>query len=210
MITCEPAAIVGAAGVAAGVVPCVFTSGLYTWTEPLGAMMVASTKACSAEFAIEQPSPSTHGVARPCADSGLAGAVMVQVPDAAAWSAFWFRLSALPAPSTGALARLPSCLKAVGPLALLGAGATAAAAAVAVALAAAGAAGEADVHGAALALAATAGALAAGEAEAEAQVPRADWAICVAPPFDTARTMPRVRPSATGMARGIAIRAARL
>jgi hypothetical protein len=108
---------------------------------------------------------------------------------------------------------LPSCLKAVGPLALLGAGATAAAAAVAVALAAAGAAGEADVHGAALALAAVAGALAAaaaGEAEAEAQVPRADWAIWVAPPFETARTMPRVRPSATGMARGIAIRAARL
>src|SRR5690348_18183881 len=177
--------------------------------------MVASTNACSAAFAIEQPSPSTHGVARPCADSGLAGAVMVQVPDAAAWSAFWFRLRALPAPSTGALARLPSCLKAVGPLALLGAGATAAAAAVAVALAAAGAAGEADVHGAGLALAATAGALAAGalaaaEAEAEAQVPRADWAIWVAPPFETARTMPRVRPSATGMARGIAIRAARL
>src|SRR5690349_4832639 len=212
MITCEPAAIVGAAGVAAGVVPCVITSGLYTWTEPFGARMVASTNACSAELAIEQPSPSTHGVARPCADSGLAGAVMVQVPDAAAWSAFWFRLSALPAPSTGALARLPSCLKAVGPLALLAAGATAAAAAVAVA-AAAGAAGEADVHGAALALAAVAGALAAaaaGEAEAEAQVPRADWAIWVAPPFETARTMPRVRPSATGMARGIAIRAARL
>src|SRR5689334_4100639 len=215
MITCEPAAIVGAAGVAAGVVPCVITSGLYTWTEPFGARMVASTNACSAELAIEQPSPSTHGVARPCADSGLAGAVMVQVPDAAAWSAFWFRLSALPAPSTGALARLPRCLKAVGPLALLGAGATAAAAAVAVALAAAGAAGEADVHGAALAgaalaLAATAGALAAAEAEAEAQVPRADWAIWVAPPFETARTMPRVRPRATGMARGIAIRAARL
>src|SRR5437763_29870 len=97
------AAVVGAAGVAAGVVPCVITSGLYTWTEPFGARMVASTNACSAELAIEQPSPSTHGVARPCADSGLAGAVIVQVPDAAAWSAFWFRLSALPAPSTGAL-----------------------------------------------------------------------------------------------------------
>lgn len=167
--------------------------------------MVASTNACSAEFAIEQPSPSTHGVARPCADSGLAGAVMVQVPDAAAWSAFWFRLSALPAPSTGALARLPSCLKAVGPLALLGAGATAAAAAAVAAVLA-----DADGHGAALALAAAAGALAAAEAEAEAQVPRADWAICVVPPLETARTMPRVRPSAIGMARGIAIRAARL
>jgi hypothetical protein len=87
-------------------------------------------------------------------------------------------------------------------LALLAAGATAAAAAVAVALAAG--------HGAALALAATAGVLAAAEAEAEAQVPRADWAMCVAPPFETARTMPRVRPNAIGMARGIAIRAARL
>jgi hypothetical protein len=93
---------------------------------------------------------------------------------------------------------------------LLAAGVTAAAAAVAVALAAAGAAAEADVHGAALALAAAAGALAAGDAEAEAQVPRADWAICVVPLFETARTMPRVRPRATGMARGIAIRAARL
>jgi hypothetical protein len=41
-------------------------------------------------------------------------------------------------------------------------------------------------------------------------VPRADWAICVVPLFETARTMPRVRPRATGMARGIAIRAARL
>jgi hypothetical protein len=41
-------------------------------------------------------------------------------------------------------------------------------------------------------------------------VPRADWAMCVAPPFETARTIPRVRPNAIGMARGIAIRAARL
>ena len=175
-------------------VPCVITSGLYTWTEPFGATMVASTNACSAEFAIEQPSPSTHGVARPCADSGFAGAVMVQVPDAAAWAAVWFRLSALPAPSTGALARLPSCRKAVWPLALLAAGATAAAAAVAVALVvgdAAATAPLADGHGAAAALPLTAGAGAAAalaEADAEAQVPRADCAMWVAPPFEIART----------------------
>ena len=158
--------------------------------------MVASTNACSAEFAIEQPSPSTHGVARPCADSGFAGAVMVQVPDAAAWSAFWFRLSALPAPSTGALARLPSWRKAVWPLALLAAGATAAAAAAAVA----------EVAGVAAAAAGATEPLADGLAEA----PRADWAMWVVLPLEIARTIPSVRPNAIGMARGTAIRAARL
>ena len=101
--------IVGAAGVAAAVVPAVMTSGLYTCTWPFGARMVASTNAPSvAAFAIEQPSPSCHGVARPCALSGLAGTVRVQFIDAAAWAAVWFRFIALPAPSTGVVARLPS------------------------------------------------------------------------------------------------------
>src|SRR6476660_3936581 len=74
------------------------------------------------------------------------------------------------------------------------------------------------------ALAAAAGALAAGAAwlplaagaaplalaAAEAQAPRADCSIVVVLPPETARTIPRVRPSAIGMARGTAIRAARL
>ena len=70
---------------------------------------------------------------------------------------------------------------------------------------------------AALALAAGAGALAlaAGAAPlalaaAVAQSPKADcWIVVVLPP-ETARTIPSVRPSAIGMARGTAIRAARL
>ena len=74
------------------------------------------------------------------------------------------------------------------------------------------------------ALAAAAGALAAGAAwlplaagaaplalaAAEAQAPRADCSIVVVLPPETARTIPRVRPSAIGMARGTAMRAARL
>src|SRR6185437_3002462 len=126
-----------------------------------GDRMVASTNApCVPAFAIEQPSPSCHGVASPCADSGLAGTVREQFPDAAACAALWFRLIALPAPSTGAFATSPSCRKAIWLLPLAGAAVTAAstaageaAAAAAVALAAA-TAGEAAGHGAALALAA--------------------------------------------------------
>src|SRR5438552_4697104 len=98
MITWEPRAIVGAVGATAAVVPAVMTSGLYTWSWPLGDRIVASTNApCVPAFAIEQPSPSCHGVARPCALSGLAGTWMVQFPDAAASAAVWFRLMAAPA-----------------------------------------------------------------------------------------------------------------
>jgi hypothetical protein len=81
----------------------------------------------------------------------------------------------------------------------------------------------ADAAGAlagALALAAGAGALASALAlalllalalaAAESQEPRADCWIVVALPPETARMIPRVRPSAIGMARGTAIRAARL
>jgi hypothetical protein len=65
-----------------------------------------------------------------------------------------------------------------------------------------------------LAAATTAVALAAGAAPlalaaAEAQ-PRADCAIVVVLPPETARMIPRVRPSAIGMARGTAMRTARL
>ena len=73
----------------------------------------------------------------------------------------------------------------------------------------------------ALAAAAGAGASAAGAAwlplaagaalaAAEAHEPRADCAIVVELPLETARMIPRVRPSAIGMARGTAMRAARL
>jgi hypothetical protein len=82
---------------------------------------------------------------------------------------------------------------------------------------------EADGQGAAAAELAAAGALAAGAlaagalatgagalAAAEAHEPRADCAIVVELPLETAMMIPRVRPSAIGMARGTAIRAARL
>jgi hypothetical protein len=76
------------------------------------------------------------------------------------------------------------------------------------------AAAEADA--AALALAAGAGTLALAAAPlapalaaAVAQSPRADWAIVVVLPPETAMMIPRVRPSAIGMASGTAIRAAR-
>jgi hypothetical protein len=61
----------------------------------------------------------------------------------------------------------------------------------------------------ALAGAADAGVLAGALAAAEAH-PRADCAIVVVLPPETARMIPSVRPSAIGMARGTAIRAARL
>src|SRR5262245_40327113 len=52
----------------------------------------------------------------------------------------------------------------------------------------------------------TAGAVEGGLAVA----PRADWLIFVVLPPETARTIPRIRPNAIGMARGTAMRAARL
>jgi hypothetical protein len=90
-----------------------------------------------------------------------------------------------------------------------------AAAAVAAALAAvlAAALGAVDAQGAAVALAVVATALALALALAdglEAHDPRADWVIFVVLPPEIARMIPRVRPKAIGMARGTAIRAARL
>jgi hypothetical protein len=78
-------------------------------------------------------------------------------------------------------------------LAKVAAGGTAAAAAAAVAV------GVADAAAAAEAL-----------PDGLADAPRADWAICVVLPPEIARMIPRVRPNATGMARGTARRAARL
>jgi hypothetical protein len=75
-------------------------------------------------------------------------------------------------------------------------------------------AGALAVVAGALAGALAAGALAAGAAlalaAAEAHEPRADCAIVVELLPETAMMIPRVRPSAIGMARGTAMRAARL
>jgi hypothetical protein len=76
------------------------------------------------------------------------------------------------------------------------------------ALALAAGAGALALAAGALALALAAGALAL--AAAVAQSPMADCAIVVVLPPETAMMTPRVRPSAIGMARGTAIRAARL
>jgi hypothetical protein len=92
-------------------------------------------------------------------------------------------------------------------LAKLAAGGTAAVAAVP-ALPLADGQGEADAE--AEALAAAAGLPdAAGLADGEAH-PVADWLMVVTGPPDTARMIPRVSPNAIGMARGTAMRAARL
>ena len=206
MITAEPRAIVGGAGVAAGVVPAVMTRGLYTCSCPSGDRIVASTNAPSVPaFVIEQPSPSCHGVARPRAVSGRAGTVSVQFIDAAACAAVWFRLMAAPVPSTGFVATSPSCRNATCPLAKLGAGGTTAAAA-------GSPLEDAQGDGEAAGLAAAALPDAAGLPDGEAHVvdPAADWLIVVGLPPETARTIPRVRPNAIGMARGTAMRAARL
>jgi hypothetical protein len=67
-------------------------------------------------LAIEQPSPSCHGVARPAAVSGLAGTASEQFIEAAAWAAVWCGLTAAPVPpSTGVVATSPSCPVAAAP-----------------------------------------------------------------------------------------------
>src|SRR5579859_5228581 len=176
--------------------------------------MVASTNAPSVPvFCSEQPSPSCHGVARPLALSGLAGTVIVQFIDAAACAAVWFRLIAAPVPSTGLVARSPSRKNAVRPVAKLGAAGTAAVAPVP-ALALAVGQGAADALAAAAGLPEAAGLAAlaafAALAEGEAHAPVADWLMVVTGPPETARMIPRVSPNAIGMARGTAMRAARL
>ena len=167
--------------------------------------MVASTNAPSVPVvASEQPSPSCHGVARPLALSGLAGTVMVQFIDAAACAAVWFRLIAAPVPSTGLVARSPSWRNAIWPLAKVGAAGTAALAAVPVLVLPDGQ-GEAEALAAAAGLPDT-----AGLADGEPHAPIADWLMVVTGPPETARMIPRVSPNAIGMARGTAMRAARL
>jgi hypothetical protein len=158
----------------------------------------------------------------------------VQFVESAASAAVWLKLNAFPAASTAFAPAAPA-----RPAGLMGGMPATADAVAAVDPEAEGlaavdpeaegqGAGEAEDAGAgALPLATGAGALAlaagaawlplaAGAAPlalaaAEAQEPRADWSKVVAvPPPETARKIPRVRPSAIGMARGTAIRAARL
>ena len=100
-MTCEPRAIVGGVGATSGVVPWLITSGLYTWIWPFGARIVASMNTPSVPpLAQVQPSPSTHGVARPLALSGRAGTVTVQFVESAASACVWVKLNAFPAAST--------------------------------------------------------------------------------------------------------------
>jgi hypothetical protein len=149
----------------------------------------------------------------------LAGTDTVQLVEFAASAVVWVKLIAAPDASTAFDPAAPA-----RPGGLMG-GMAATVVPVAATVADAdgqGAGEEAEAAGAgALALAAaTAGALAAAAgalalaaalAEAEAHVPRADSATVVAlPPPEIAMTIPKVAPSATGMARGTAIRDARL
>src|ERR1700760_27716 len=68
---------------------------------PFGDKMVASTNTPSSPpLAQVQPSPSSHGVARPAAVSGLAGTDTVQLVEFAASAVVWVKLSAAPDAST--------------------------------------------------------------------------------------------------------------
>jgi hypothetical protein len=158
----------------------------------------------------------------------LAGTDTVQFVEAAASSAFWVKLNAFPAASTAFAPARPARFAALfGGMAKSAAVAglvaaaepdadgqgTAAAELAAAGALAAGALAAGALAAAAGALAAAPGALAAAAgalAAAEAHEPRADCAIVVELPPETAIMIPSVRPSAIGMARGTAIRAARL
>ena len=169
-------------------------------------------------------------MARPLAVSGRSGTVTVQFVESAASAWVWAKLNASPAASTafdparpgrpaGLMGGMPATVAAVAagePDADgQGDGAAEAAAAGALALAAGALAAAAGAAGALAAAAAwlplAAGAAPLALAAAEAHEPMADCSIVVAlPPPETAMMIPRVRPSAIGMARGTAIRAARL
>ncbi|HEX3310769.1 MAG TPA: hypothetical protein VHS32_31335, partial [Streptosporangiaceae bacterium] len=148
----------------------------------------------------------------------------MQFVESAASASVWVKLNAFPAASTafeparptrpgGLMGGMPATVAAV--VAGADAGAEPDAAADGQGAADAGADAGALALAAALAAGVGAPALAAGAAPlalaaAVAQSPRADCAIVVVLPPETARTIPSVRPSAIGMARGTAIRAARL
>jgi hypothetical protein len=162
----------------------------------------------------------------------LAGTDTVQFIEASACAGVWLKLNGFPAASTafapaapgrpaGLMGGMPATVGAVaaGEPEADGQGAGAAEPAEAGALPLATGAGALALAAGAAPLALAAGAawlpLAAGAAPlalaaAETQEPNADcWIVVVLPP-EIARMIPRVRPSAIGMARGTAIRAARL
>jgi hypothetical protein len=154
-------------------------------------------------LAIEQPSPSCHGVARPAAVSGLAGALSEQFIEVAACAAVWCVLMAAPVPSTGVVATSPSWAVAIAPLANESAGATVAVLVLALALAV----------GLELAVPdAEADAVPDADADADAVGwcrPNAESDTWTGPLF-TAMTTPIATPAATGTAIAVAIRARRL
>src|SRR5271166_3060464 len=156
---------------------------------------------------------SWYGVARPRALSGFAGTMMSQLTLAAAAGADALA-EALGQGDAGSDAGAEADAGSVadagavadaGSVADAGAVAGSVAEAVAVAVAVAGSVAEAV---------AVAGAMvetsAAGLAAGASQEPSADWLITENPCPETAKMIPRVRPNAIGMARGTAIRAARL
>src|SRR5271166_610854 len=130
---------------------------------------------------------SWYGVARPRALSGFAGTMMSQLTLAAGAGA-----DAGSVADAGAVADAGSVADAG---AVAGSVAEAVAGSVAEAVAVAGAMVETS---------------AAGLAAGASQEPSADWLITENPCPETAKMIPRVRPNAIGMARGTAIRAARL
>jgi hypothetical protein len=157
--------------------------------------------------------------------SGWAGTDTVQFVESAASAGVWVKLNAFPAASTAFAPARPG-----RPGGLMG-GMPATAAAVAAGEPEPDGQGDGAADAAALAVASSALAVASGAVAlavavasesaalvlllalgaAEAQEPKAAWSTVIAlPPPETARMIPRVRPSAIGMARGTAIRAARL
>src|SRR5271165_843196 len=150
---------------------------------------------------------SWYGVARPRALSGFAGTMMSQLTLAAAAGADALA-EALGQGDAGSDAGAEADAGSVAD-----AGAVADAGSVADAGAVAGSVAEA-VAGSVAEAVAVAGAMvetsAAGLAAGASQEPSADWLITENPCPETAKMIPRVRPNAIGMARGTAIRAARL
>src|SRR5271165_2075715 len=151
---------------------------------------------------------SWYGVARPRALSGFAGTMMSQLTLAAAAAGADALAEALGQGDAGADAGAVADAGSVAD-----AGAVADAGSVADAGAVAGSVAEA-VAGSVAEAVAVAGAMvetsAAGLAAGASQEPSADWLITENPCPETAKMIPRVRPNAIGMARGTAIRAARL
>src|SRR5437762_11495445 len=107
--TVEPAGTLATAGVAAALVPRSITSGLYRVMLPLASMIAPCTYADWFGLAsLHGPWPafvavSWYGVARPAADSGLAGTINVQFGlGCAAALPFWIRAMAPTATNTPA------------------------------------------------------------------------------------------------------------